>query len=97
MPWKSSFWDCGVEFPLLVYVDGEALFSANTNGTGGFQSLIIDMQDRVDDGEIELDEDDVDRILRCAYCYGNGGWEGQLTSIFPSEVFELSQHHYCNT
>tara|TARA_B110000914_G_C15389992_1_gene411973 strand:- start:11 stop:310 length:300 start_codon:yes stop_codon:yes gene_type:complete len=96
MPWKKRFYNQELEFPIEVHVDGDELSSANTQGEGGYQSLIKDMQNRVDDEDgIELDADDIERILRYAYCYGNGGWEGQLSAIFPSDVWDFSEYHYC--
>lgn len=51
---------------------------------GGWQSLLVRLQTRVDKatGEITLTERDLERIPRYAFDYGNGGWETRLTGAF---------------
>ena len=51
---------------------------------GGWQSLLVRLQTRVDKetGEITLTERDLERIPRYAFDYGNGGWESRLTGAF---------------
>ena len=55
----------------------------STKGNGGWQSLMVTLQTRVHPtGEIELNGDDLERISRYAFDYGNGGWEKRLHKIF---------------
>lgn len=50
---------------------------------GGFQSLLVSLQDRVDAaGQLDLTDSDLERIPRYAFDYGNGGWENRLVAIF---------------
>lgn len=57
---------------------------ASTKGNGGWQSLMVTLQTKLDPatGRIELDSDDLERISRYAFDYGNGGWENRLYKIF---------------
>lgn len=56
----------------------------NTAGQGGFQSLIEGLQAKLNTatGEIRLTDEDLERIARYAFDYGNGGFEGRLRIIF---------------
>ena len=51
---------------------------------GGYQSLLVKMQNQLDQdtNRLELDDQDLERIPRYAYCYGQGGWESRLRKIF---------------
>jgi hypothetical protein len=55
-----------------------------TAGDGGFQKLLVRLQRRLDrsSNEIDLTVDDIEKIGRYAFDYGNGGWENRLTAIF---------------
>jgi hypothetical protein len=54
-----------------------------TKRDGGWQSLLARLQNNVDEnGNITLTDQDRERIARCAFDYGNGGWEARLTGIF---------------
>ncbi len=55
-----------------------------TKGDGGCQSLIVGLQSRVDriTGSLVLTADDLERIPRYAFDYGNGGWEDTLMRAF---------------
>ncbi len=55
-----------------------------TKDDGGFQALLVSLQERIDQatGEIDLTDDDRERIPRYAYDYQNGGWENRLMDIF---------------
>lgn len=56
----------------------------STRGRGGWQSLIVSLQERVDrgTGTLALTARDLERIPRYAFDYGNGGWENRLRLIF---------------
>jgi hypothetical protein len=59
----------------------------STKGRGGYQSLLVGLQERVDDHDaIDLTAKDLERIPRYAFSYGNGGWEDQLTTIFSRHL-----------
>ena len=51
---------------------------------GGFQALLVRLQEGVDPstGEINVTATDLERIARYAFDYGNGGWESRLREIF---------------
>ncbi len=51
---------------------------------GGWQSLLVKLQDQFDETTmvITLDDRDLERIPRYAFNYGNGGWEGRLSGVF---------------
>ncbi len=55
-----------------------------TAGDGGFQSLMVSLQKRIDrtTGKLKLTPDDLERIPRYAFDYNNGGWENRLKSAF---------------
>jgi hypothetical protein len=56
----------------------------STKGNGGWQSLIVALQAKLSPTtpELQLDNDDIERISRYAFDYGNGGWENRLQKIF---------------
>jgi len=56
----------------------------STKGNGGWQSLIVALQAKLSPttAELQLDNDDIERISRYAFDYGNGGWENRLQKIF---------------
>jgi hypothetical protein len=55
-----------------------------TKANGGFQGLLVTLQQKVDrfTRELVLDGRDLDRIARYAFDYKRGGWQGRLTRIF---------------
>jgi len=55
-----------------------------TRDDGGFQGFLVSLQERIDrpTGIIDLSEDDLEKIHRYAFDYGNGGWEDRLVRIF---------------
>ncbi len=59
-----------------------------TAGDGGFQSLLVGLQKRLDrvTGELHLTDDDLERIQRYAYEYRQGGWQDRLERIFCREL-----------
>lgn len=62
------------------------LFRQNpkTSQDGGFQGFLVSLQNRINrtTGEIELTAQDLERVPRYAFDYGNGGWENRLVDIF---------------
>lgn len=68
----------------------EALFrqSPETRAGGGFQSLLVGLQDSLDrkTGEIHLTNQQKRRIKIYAFAYGNGGWEKRLTTAFKRHL-----------
>ena len=57
---------------------------SHTADDGGFQSLLVKLQGQLDPDTcvLLLDDDDLERIPRYAYDYGQGGWEDSLERIF---------------
>jgi hypothetical protein len=57
---------------------------AATAADGGYQSLLVSLQQRVDraSGKLTLMADDLRRIPMYAFDYGNGGWEDRLVAAF---------------
>ncbi|MDE0344247.1 MAG: hypothetical protein OXH76_00690 [Boseongicola sp.] len=55
---------------------------------GGFQSLMVDLQNRLDRDahELSLSDGDLERIPRYAFDYKNGGWQNRLVQIFGREL-----------
>jgi hypothetical protein len=55
-----------------------------TQRDGGFQGLLVSLQQKVNRStrELVLDERDLERIQRYAFDYRRGGWQGRLTRIF---------------
>jgi hypothetical protein len=51
---------------------------------GGFQGYMVQLQYRAneDSGELEIGEEDLEKIPRYAFHYKNGGWEDRLKKIF---------------
>jgi hypothetical protein len=50
--------------------------------------LLVGLQEKLNrtSGELALDDDDLDRIPRYAFHYGNGGWESRLLAIFERHL-----------
>jgi len=60
----------------------------STRSRGGWQGLIVSLQEKVDraTGRLILSARDLERIGRYAFDYGNGGWEGRLRRIFSRSL-----------
>jgi hypothetical protein len=58
--------------------------SPATKNKGGFQGLLVTLQQKVNrfTRELVLDARDLERIARYAFDYKRGGWQGRLTRIF---------------
>jgi len=56
----------------------------NTKKDGGWEGLLVGLQEKVDrvTGRLVLDQQDLERLPRYAFDYGRGGWEKRLQSIF---------------
>ncbi|MFP2872625.1 DNA-methyltransferase [Acetobacter tropicalis] len=56
----------------------------STKKDGGFQSLLVSLQERLNKttGSLTLDASDLERIPKYAFDYKQGGWEERLKSIF---------------
>jgi hypothetical protein len=65
-------------------VDALFLQDPNTAPDGGFQALLVRLQRNFDRGtsEIDLSDDDLQRIPKYAFDYKNGGWNSRLVTIF---------------
>ena len=59
-----------------------------TEHDGGWQGLIVGLQGKIDrqTGRIDLGDQDLERIARYAFDYGNGGWEARLRAVFEREL-----------
>jgi hypothetical protein len=78
---------------MKVFLDkreSEILFRQppETAHDGGFQKLLVSLQNKTDSstGELDLTSQDLERIARYAFDYGNGGWESRLTGIFSRHL-----------
>ena len=60
----------------------------STRGQGGFQNLMLNLQDRLNKStcELTLTDADIEQIRRYAFDYGNGGWEGRLNEVFERHL-----------
>lgn len=60
----------------------------DSSSKGGYQSLLVRLQKNTNrtSGALNLTPQDLERIPRYAFDYGNGGWEGRLTSIFQRNL-----------
>lgn len=65
-------------------IDELLLQDPKTKSDGGFQSLLVSLQERLNKttGLLTLDETDLERIPKYAFDYKNGGWEERLKTIF---------------
>lgn len=61
---------------------------AHTETDGGYQGLLVGLQKRINrsTGQIALTAEELERIPRYAFDYGNGGWENRLTAIFQRSL-----------
>jgi site-specific DNA-methyltransferase (adenine-specific) len=55
---------------------------------GGYQGFLVKLQNKLNKTtrHLHLDEDDLERIPRYAFDYGQGGWEGSLKAIFQRHL-----------
>jgi len=55
-----------------------------TRSDGGYQELLVELQRKVNRTmrEIDLSDQDLERIPRYAFDYKRGGWQKRLVSIF---------------
>lgn len=65
-------------------MDVLSLQEEDTQNKGGYQNLMLDLQRRFNPitGELDLTEENLERIPRYAFDYNNGGWQDRLTGIF---------------
>jgi len=98
MAWSGKFNEADFEWPLVAEVESDYLQDLDYHKEdGGFQGLIIDLQESEYDGTIELYANQVERILRYAYCYANGGFQSYFRSIFFTDaIWKFSKYHYCD-
>lgn len=70
------------EIPLLLEQSPDA------QGDGGYQNLLIRLQNKLNrsTGQITLDDTDLEQIPRYAFDYRNGGWQNRLTAIFSRSL-----------
>lgn len=56
----------------------------DTEKDGGWQSLIVGLQKKVDrgTGKLTLSDEDLEKIPRYAFKYKKGGWEDRLIKVF---------------
>lgn len=61
---------------------------ASTRANGGFQGLLVRLASHVErqTGALRLTPQDLARIQRYAFDYGNGGWESRLRRIFERSL-----------
>lgn len=57
---------------------------------GGFQNYLVQLGFRVDDvsGELELSDEDLEKINRYATAYGTGGYETRMFKVFGRTLGE---------
>ncbi|MDR3401984.1 MAG: hypothetical protein P4L99_05745 [Chthoniobacter sp.] len=71
---------------VLNKAEVHALFiqDPDTKKDGGYQSLLVSLQQKIDraTGQLQLNDSDLRRIPQYAFDYGNGGWEDRLVAIF---------------
>jgi hypothetical protein len=68
---------------VLLTNDEKDALQQEQAGMGGFQSLLEKLQTQLNPaGELVPDRDDLEKIPRYAFDYGNGGWEELLKQIF---------------
>lgn len=69
-----------------------------TKDRGGFQALLVKLQSLTNHaGRLFLSPALIDRIRRYAFCYGNGGWEKRLMSIFSRTLGQDLSGQYSNS
>lgn len=50
-------------------------------GTGGYQTLVAEIRDRVRDASLAVDDELIERIEHYAFDYGSGGWQSLLREL----------------
>jgi len=55
--------------------------SASTVGTGGYQALVSEIQRRLEDDKLVVDDALLERIEHYAFEYGSGGWQQLLRDL----------------
>ena len=65
----------------IEFLDRQA---PETSRDGGFQSLLVRLQENIErtTGQLDLSDADLERIPRYAFDYRNGGWETRLVGAF---------------
>ncbi len=60
----------------------------DSRGDGGFQSLMVTLQDITDDStrKMYLPGHLIERLRRYAFDYKNGGWEERIKTIFSRHL-----------
>ncbi len=67
---------------IISLTDNEVnLLGKELQGTGGFQSLIVSLQTKLQGNDLELGFADVERIARYVKQYGRGGFQGRLDGV----------------
>jgi len=59
-----------------------------TKEDGGYQRLLIKLQEKLYRNSLDLSDEDLERIPKYAFDYGNGGWENRLKGIFQNSLGE---------
>jgi hypothetical protein len=54
---------------------------APTAGSGGYQTLVHEIQGRLQEDQLSIDDALVERIEHCAFDYGTGGWQQLLRDL----------------
>jgi hypothetical protein len=71
---------------ILSPAETDVLFrqDPDTEADGGFQKFLVSLQRKVNktSGALVLTAEDLEKIPRYAFDYGNGGWENRLKGIF---------------
>ncbi len=72
---------------IILNADEIALLDKQDPSTakeGGFQSMLVEFQQRLRRGtsELKLSDNDVQRIAQYAFDFKNGGWQTRLVGIF---------------
>ncbi|AEB10654.1 hypothetical protein [Desulfobacca acetoxidans] len=75
---------------ILNQTERDILFRQDptTRHDGGYQSFLIHLQKNTNraTGDLTLTMQDLEKIPRYAFDYGNGGWEGRLKNIFQRHL-----------
>ncbi len=81
---------------ILNAVEMESLFRQDpeTRRRGGWQSLLVGLQDKCDrgTGALNITMKDRKRIRMYAFNYGNGGWENRLVTTFGAHLGPQLDH-----
>lgn len=81
-------------FIVLNEDERSALFAQNPASArdGGFQSVMVRLQQQYRPGsqELRLTDDDIEAIQRYAFDFKQGGWQTRLLAIFERNLGALS-------